>query len=311
VKGRDRFTPAEAGRIRELLARVRRVEPGTAQKLLRDQLRATGFYISDWGRGAAGFTRADFDELVSRGLITISKDAAFGTRTGGRGQRRGSLSARVTTAARSGLEVRATPAPDIDELVETVRAALGGPGLPIDETLAGAVPDRRGLYAIYASAPAWRELGLGDPPDDRPLYVGKAEDSLVSRDLNTHFATGKTGRSSARRSLAALLADELELIAMPRRPTNPEPSKWTHYALEDPGDGRLTNWMRAHLTLAVWAGPPGTRLPTVELEAMRAWLPPLNLTSVTTPWTAQIKAARAVLAQQAKQWARDRGLEVD
>lgn len=310
MKGRDRFTPDEAARIRELLARVRRVEPGAAQKLLRDQLRAKGFYISDWGRGAAGFTRADFDELVSRGLITISKDPALGSRGRGRGQRRGSLSARPRTVARSGLEVRATPAPSSDELVATARAALGGPGLPIYEALAGAVPDRPGLYAVYASTPAWRELGLGDPPDDRPLYVGKAEDSLVSRDLKTHFASGKTGRSSPRRSLAALLADELELVAMPRRPTNPEPRKWTHYALEDPGDGRLTKWMCAHLTLAVWAGPPGTRLATVELEVMRAWLPPLNLTGVTTPWTAPVRAARALLAQQAKQWARERGFEV-
>lgn len=27
----------------------------------------------------------------------------------------------------------------------------------------------------------------GDPPDDRPLYVGKAEQSLVTRDLNAEF----------------------------------------------------------------------------------------------------------------------------
>jgi len=52
------------------------------------------------------------------------------------------------------------------------------------------VPPRPGLYAIHGAAGVWRDLGLGDPPGDRPLYVGKAEDNLVSRDLKTHFGNG-------------------------------------------------------------------------------------------------------------------------
>jgi hypothetical protein len=60
-----------------------------------------------------------------------------------------------------------------------------------------------GLYAIYGDAQAWRELGLGGPCDDRPLYVGKAEDNLIKRDLDTHFGNGQTGRSTVRRSIAA------------------------------------------------------------------------------------------------------------
>jgi uncharacterized protein YbjT (DUF2867 family) len=98
---------------------------------------------------------------------------------------------------------------------------------------------------------------------------------------------------------------------MPRRPANPEPKKWTHYALEARGDEQLTDWMRANLELAVWVRPAGTRLAAVELEVMRAWLPPLNLTGVTTPWTRQVRTARALLAEQAKKWARDRGFDVD
>jgi hypothetical protein len=50
------------------------------------------------------------------------------------------------------------------------------------------VPDSPGLYAIYGSATAWEELGRGRQPDERPLYVGKAETSLVARDLKTHSA---------------------------------------------------------------------------------------------------------------------------
>lgn len=29
----------------------------------------------------------------------------------------------------------------------------------------------------------WELLGLGASPDERPLYVGKSEDSLATRDL--------------------------------------------------------------------------------------------------------------------------------
>lgn len=42
---------------------------------------------------------------------------------------------------------------------------------------------------------------------DGLLYVGKAERRLRGRDLWTLFNTGRTGRSTLRRTLAALLAD--------------------------------------------------------------------------------------------------------
>src|SRR5579859_3831532 len=92
---------------------------------------------------------------------------------------------------------------DRDDLIAQARVALAHAG-----PLASAemrVPDRPGLYAIYGESRTWRELGLGAPPDGRPLYLGKAEDSLASRDLKTHFGDGRTGQSTVRRSFAALL----------------------------------------------------------------------------------------------------------
>lgn len=180
-------------------------------------------------------------------------------------------------------------------------AALSAEPLTFKMAVDGRVPDRPGLYALYGSVGTWRALELGAPPDGRPLYVGKAEASLISRDLKTHFATGRTGQSSPRRSLAALLSDAgiLELVAMPRRPHDPEPRKWTHYALEDPGDARLTDWMCSKLRIAVWASPPRTVLKAVEQDVMTRWQPPLNLVGVRTPWTEQVKAARAAMAEQA------------
>lgn len=190
--------------------------------------------------------------------------------------------------------------------------ALASRPLLIQAAIAGGVPDRPGIYALHGSAGTWRALGLGSPPDDRPLYVGKAEASLVSRDLGTHFATGRTGQSSPRRSFAALLsaAGVLELVAMPRRPHDPEPTKWAHYALEAAGDEQLTAWMCDKLRISVWPSTENAHLRTIEATVMTHWLPPLNLIGVRTAWTRQVKQARAAMAEQARDWARERGFSV-
>jgi hypothetical protein len=49
------------------------------QKLLRDRLRAMGFYISDFARGPAGFTRSDFDDLVRDDRVTITDPPSAST----------------------------------------------------------------------------------------------------------------------------------------------------------------------------------------------------------------------------------------
>jgi hypothetical protein len=172
-----------------------------------------------------------------------------------------------------------------------VLAALHEPRLHVTDAR-DRVPDAPGPYAMYGDAGTWHALGLGDPPDDRPLYVGKAEDSLVTRDLNQHFATGKTGQSSPRRSYAALLAAELKLVACPRRWPNPEPKKFHCYALEPDSDARLTTWMLNHLRLAVWACPAPLSLDKLETAVLLELKPPLNLNKVDQPWRHQVRIAR-------------------
>src|SRR5438105_2173599 len=99
---------------------------------------------------------------------------------------------------------------DLQRCVET----LCGTKLAFEEAVAS-VPKRPGLYALHGEAGAWNQLGLGSPPDERPLYIGKSERSLFERPMGQHFGwrpnarargTSITGYSSPRRSLAALLA---------------------------------------------------------------------------------------------------------
>lgn len=168
------------------------------------------------------------------------------------------------------------------------------------------VPPTPGLYAIYGDEQAWADLSL-TAATDRPLYVGKAEDSLVSRDLNGHFATtpgsvARTGSSTVRRSFAALLHEQLSLRAVPRNLN--KPGHFANYGLADGGDDRLTEWMHQRLMLAMWAAPAGmnSTLDAVETAVIRHFVPPINLAK--NPSKLQtLSRARAHMAAEAASWA--------
>ena len=70
MSGRLEFTRDEIGEIRGALRELRRADPDR-QKKIRARLRRTGFYITDFSHDADGFTVSDFDEMVSRGTITV------------------------------------------------------------------------------------------------------------------------------------------------------------------------------------------------------------------------------------------------
>jgi hypothetical protein len=185
----------------------------------------------------------------------------------------------------------------MDSRLASLIDVLQGGRMSLDEAQ-DSVANVAGLYAVHGVAAVWQELGLGSPPDNRPLYVGKAEVSLRSRDLDTHFGTGRTGSSTVRRSFAALLRAPLGLSARPRNPSKPE--RPANYGLPPEQDARLTDWMRANLVLSVWLSNGHWELRQVERDVLIAIEPPLNLTHVHTHWTTHVKAARRVMADQAR-----------
>lgn len=184
-------------------------------------------------------------------------------------------------------------------LAQQAKAALSTPGRQLDDPDLIA-RDGPGLYAIYGSREVWEALGLGPPPDARPLYVGKAEKSVVKRDVHQHFRTGKTGSSTVRRTLAAFLRVALGLRAQPRNPK--KPAHFPSYSLEKTGDERLTQWMLANLRLALWLRPDQGELRLIEGELLEHWQPPLNGQGVKTPWSDQRSAARKLMADEARAW---------
>lgn len=193
---------------------------------------------------------------------------------------------------------------DLPDVTATALSALTGERWLITEA-ATRVPPRPGLYAIYGDEQAWRDLQL-EPTTDQPLYVGKAEKSLVSRDLNGHFATNpkskpRTGSSTVRRSFAALLRDALDLHAVPRNPAKPE--RFPNYGLAEGGDTLLNEWMHTRLMLAVWPSPAGIPIPLgdVETAVIVYFRPPINLDK-NPGKLARLSSARAEMAAEASRW---------
>lgn len=95
-----------------------------------------------------------------------------------------------------------------------------------------------------------------------------------------------------------MLHDVLELRGIPRNPARPE--RFANYGLSPAHDASLTKWMRDRLLIAAWGSPAGTQLASIEQQVLHRWLPPLNLKGVLTEWTASVRAARAVMAAEAR-----------
>lgn len=161
------------------------------------------------------------------------------------------------------------------------------------------VPNLPGLYAFHGDQTAWSSLGLVPDFDGQPLYVGKAERSLNSRDVGTHFAPGKTGSSTVRRSLAALLVDDLHLVAVPRNQAKPDGS--ANFGLDGASDERLSIWMEERLSLSTWIKPDGVVLDEVETEVVVRLRPPLNLAKVGEA-RGRLREARKRMADLARTW---------
>lgn len=190
------------------------------------------------------------------------------------------------------------------DVIEDAIAMLTGERWVILDAL-NHVPSRPGLYAIYGDEAAWRDLGL-EPRTELPLYVGKAEDSLVTRELNGHFAANpkippRTGSSTVRRSFAAILRDVLDLRAVPRNLNRPE--RFSNYGLADGGDARLNGWMHDRLSLAVWPAPAAREwvLGDVEAAVIQRFTPPINI-SKNPQKLARLRYARAAMAAEASRW---------
>jgi hypothetical protein len=108
-------------------------------------------------------------------------------------------------------------------------------------------PAREGIYAIFALPSD--ALPIADVPSTGLVYIGRSG-NLAERDFDTHFKTGASGFSTLRRSVGALLKDELGLKAIPRG-TGSSDTNYRNYRFTEGGEDALSDWMAEHLELGV------------------------------------------------------------
>ena len=148
-----------------------------------------------------------------------------------------------------------------------------------------------GVYAFFAKPGTFKGLSIDA---SGLLYVGRSGSSLAGRN---HFTHKQSGFSSLRRSLGALLKNELKLRALPRAP-GLSPRNIQNYRFHDEGEECLTNWMEDHLTFsfAVVRGD----IKAVEKALIADLQPPLNLTDWPNPEVRYVMDLRAVCAGEAR-----------
>lgn len=139
------------------------------------------------------------------------------------------------------------------------------------------------------------------------LYLGKTESSQRNRDAGEHLTNGQTGRSTLRRSLGALLREQLNLMPQPRSDSEKNKKKrFTNFKFDAVGEERLTTWMKQHLSLGFCKLPDLTipQLEACEKKLIKSARPPLNIDdNPESPYRAELKSARKYCAGLAREWA--------
>lgn len=173
--------------------------------------------------------------------------------------------------------------------------------LPVDELvssrsrpLTAQPPALSGLYAIFLREES--EIpGIASRPRGI-VYIGKSA-NLGQREFDTHFADGGTGVSTLRRSLGALLREELNLAAAAPIAAESAPNA-KHFGFDTAGEKRLTAWMIENLEVGFCPAAP-ERIEEIEKDLIAELEPVFNLTGWDHPNRGEIERLRKVCADEA------------
>jgi hypothetical protein len=112
---------------------------------------------------------------------------------------------------------------------------------------------------------------------DGLLYIGMTADETGGRD---HFEHSNSGFSSPRRSLGALLKEQLRLSPIPRG-HGPSSRNWTNYRFSDEHEASLTRWMSDNLlTNRVAFTDDKKEIERIESQLINSLTPALNVKGV-------------------------------
>jgi hypothetical protein len=148
-----------------------------------------------------------------------------------------------------------------------------------------------GIYAYFIDHPD--DLPPISVPANGLLYIGMTDSSL---DARCHFEHAHSGFSTFRRSLAAILKEQLRLRALPRAP-GASRTNVLNYRFDADGEVRLTEWMRRNLTYSY--REIADNIAAAEKVETRSACPPLNLVGWKNDQRNKIKRLRALCVAEA------------
>jgi len=134
------------------------------------------------------------------------------------------------------------------------------------------------------------------------IYIGKTQSSQEVRDKNTHFKNGRTKSSTLRRSIGAILREDLNLIPLPRSFTETTEKRFTNYKFDDNGEELLTDWMTSNLSLSFYEFSGGVNeMKGLERDIINHLKPILNLSNNTgNPWKSEVESLRKKCSEIAR-----------
>lgn len=267
MKGKKSFSREEADEIIRLLGR--KLAAGrTDQKTIRAKIRKLRFYISDFRDGGT-FSDDDFRELIQSGAVTVRGEVSSSEKPSSKEKlQRTRKSLRHRASAMRQPRKGDVNASDIIQAI----AASRTPSSLLEDVL----PAAPGLYGVFIKG---REALAGtvvrNHSASQPIYIGKAEKSLESRHRKEHFSVGKSGSSTLRRALGAILRTKLGLRPIRSGHTGTK-RDFTHYKFDNASEERLTSWMRNHLVVGWWPLNGHWPLRALETQVIKELNPPLN-----------------------------------
>lgn len=136
-----------------------------------------------------------------------------------------------------------------------------------------------GIYAIFFIGNKFPLLGE-EVKKHQLIYIGKTESSQEKRDAKTHFADGKTGSSTVRKSIGSLLSTETELKPIPRNSTDFEKRRFSHFKFDEESEEKITVWMKSNLGLSFYEfdeKKENISLDELETKIIKELVPVLNI----------------------------------
>lgn len=128
----------------------------------------------------------------------------------------------------------------------------------------------------------------------------KPKDRLRRR-IQEHLRSGRTGSSTLRRSLGAVLADKLRLKARPRRKPPRNDKDFQNYCFDAEGEDRLTRWMLDHLEVAWMECASSEEVERTEADLVLRRAPVLNINNnPNSPYAPTVRKRREHCRHQAR-----------